>query len=95
MNKIKLTQDEVQSFAFGDLDGFEEVETVVDYEAMYKDYAPATTICKQCGTGKYYALDWDSYTSHYGIGEHIFHEDEIYEVQEVEETKIIKTWKAV
>lgn len=63
MNKIKVNP---RDFVCGDIEDFEDVETEVDMDAMYKDYAPATTICKQLSTGKFFALDWDKYTSHYG-----------------------------
>lgn len=92
MNTIKVNP---QDFVWGDIEDFEEVETVKDYDTLYKDYCSATTICKQISTGKFYALDWNSYESHYGSGESTFDSDEIYEVQQVEKVTVEKIWKAV
>ena len=92
--KIKLTVEETEAFAFGDTNDFTKVDQVCDYEGMYKDFVNCTTICKQDATGKFYALDWNKYTSHYGRGEHEFSSNEIYEVEEVEVVKVTKEWKA-
>jgi hypothetical protein len=94
--KIKLSQEDTEAFAFNDgPEGFIKVNEVCDYEDMYKDFVPCTTIQKQESTGKLFALDWQKYTSHYGQGEDEFPSNEIYEVEEVEKVKVTKEWKAV
>ena len=92
-NRIKI--EDPQVFAWGDMEDYEEVETVVDYESLYKDMASATSICKHTPTGKFFALDWDSYQSHYGSGESDYPNDEIYEVQQVDKVVTTKEWVAV
>ena len=88
-------EEEAKYFAWGDHQDFDIVETVKDYDALYKDYCPATTIAKHIETGKFYALDWDSYESHYGMGESMFNELSVYEVEQQEEVRVTKTWVAV
>ena len=92
-NTIKI--ENPRAFVWGDMEDYEEVETVVDYESLYKDMAPATTICKHIPTGKFYALDWDSYQSHFGSGESDYPNDEIYEVEQKEKVVVTKEWVAV
>ena len=92
-NTIKI--ENPRAFARGDMEDYEEVETAVDYESLYKDMASATTICKHIPTGKFYALDWDSYQSHDGDGESAYPEDEIYEVEQKEKVVVTKEWVAV
>lgn len=92
---MKIYIEDPRAFIYGDMEDFEEVETVVYHDEAYKDLAPATTICKNISTGKYFALDWQQYTSHYGLGESQFDENEAYEVYEVEVVTTTKEWKAV
>ena len=92
-NTIKI--ENPRAFAWGDMEDYEEVEIVVDYESLYKDMASATTICKHVPTGKFYALDWYSYQSHYGSGESDYPNDEIYEVEQKEKVVVTKEWVAV
>lgn len=91
MDIIKI--EDPHCFVYGDLEDFEEVETVVDFDSMYKDYAPATTICKQLSTGKFFALDWEQYQSHYGCGEDEYPNNTLYEVYQVEVVTTTKEWK--
>lgn len=90
---MKIYIEDPGAFIYGDIEDFEEVETVVDYEEAYKDLAPATTICKQISTGKFFALDWQQYTSHYGSGESQYDENEAYEVHQVDVVTTTKEWK--
>lgn len=85
-------REEARMFSWGDHPDFDEVETVKNYDYLYKDSCPATTIGKHTETGKFYALDWTSYESHYGNGESEYDDLELYEV-EIQETVITqKEW---
>lgn len=96
MTTILLEDEETaRDFAWGDHPDFEEVETVKDYDSLYKDSCPATTIAKHTETGKFYALDWYSYESHYGSGESEYNDLELYEVEQVTKTIVVKEWKKV
>jgi hypothetical protein len=92
---MKLSDEEVRAFVYEDHPLFEHVEEVVDLESMYKDYCPATTISKKIGTEEYWAIDWDSYMSHYGSGEHMFHDNNLYRVEQVEKVTVTKEWKRI
>lgn len=96
MSTIELkNKNEARSFVWGDMEGFTEVETVKDLDELYQDSCPATTVCKQESTGKYYALDWTSYESHYGSGESEYDDTVLYEVELQEKTVVVKEWVAV
>jgi len=97
MNNIIQLKDEREAkyFSWGDHSDFDIVETVKDYDSLYKDFCSATTIAKHTETGKFYALDWDSYESHYGRGESEYPNTEVYEVQQVEKVVTTKEWKPV
>ena len=73
---------------------FKHVEDIDDCDSLYKDFISCTTVCQQVSTGKYFALDWSKYVSHYGQGDHEFPSNEIYEVEEIEVVKVTKEWKA-
>lgn len=88
-------EEEAKYFTKGDHPDFEHVETVKDYDALYKDYCPATTFATHAETGKFYALDWQSCESHYGVGEDIFNELSVYEVQQAERIIVKKEWVKV
>lgn len=93
MSAIELKdEDEAREFVGGYLEGFTKVETTLDLECMYKDLTPATTVFKQESTGKYFALDWNKYTSHYGDGESEFHNKILYEVKRVDVVKTVTEW---
>lgn len=96
MTTIQLKdEEEAKHFSWGVHPDFEEVETIKDYEALYKDYCTATTIAKHTKTGKFYALYWESYESHYGHGESEYPNTKVYEVQQVEKVVTTKEWIAV
>lgn len=82
-------------FTCGDHPDFEEIETVKDYEALYKDSCPATTIAKHTESGRFYALDWTSYESHYGRGESEYDNLVLYEVEQKEKVVVTKEWVPV
>ena len=89
---MTLTEDEARSFAYDDHPDYDEVETIIDYDVMYKDYAPATTISKKLSDGTFWALDWDSYQSHYGSGESMFNSNELRQVKQIEKVITTKEW---
>lgn len=94
--KIKLTEQQAKEFArLGGTGDFNEVDQVSYPETLYKDFMACTTICKQASTGKFFAIDWSKYVSHYGPGSSEVDSTEIYEVEEVEKVKVTKEWKAV
>lgn len=95
MKEILLDENSVRAFAHGDHPDFEEVEVVKDYESLYKDSCLATTIAKYTETGDFYALDWYSYESHYGHGEHTYPNQSVYKVTQVEKTVVTKEWVKV
>lgn len=93
--KIKLTEEQAWGFATEGTDDFKHIEDIDDYDSLYKDSLNCMTICQQESTGKYFALDWSKYVSHYGLGESELQGTEIYEAEQVEVVKVIKEWKAV
>ena len=93
--KIKLTEEQVRDFAWGDLAGFTLVDSIEDVESVYKEAMQVETICKQESTGKYFSLNWSKSISHFHEGEHEYPDTEVTEVEEVEFVKVIKEWKAV
>ena len=90
-----LTKKQILEYLYGDLDGYDVVETVKDYENLYKDSCPATTVAFHAESGKYFALDWQSYESHYGHGEDEYPDDTLYEVKLEEKTVVTKEWLPV
>lgn len=96
---IKLEHENLSTFAWEGLDLGEEeyefVETIEDLDNLYKDYCPATTICKRLSDNTYWALDWSYYKSHYGSGEHEYYNDEIYQVKQVEKVITTKEWISI
>lgn len=94
---MHLTRDEVKQIARGDHPDFDVVEEDVDYENMYKDFATCNVIAKQVSTGKFFSINYDQYTSHYGSGESEYEAQDAVEVHLVtkEVTKIVKSWEAV
>lgn len=88
-------REDARYFVWGDHIDFEPVETVKDYDALYKDSCPATTIAKHTESGKFYALDWTSYESHYGNGESEYDSLVLYEVEQKEKVVVTKVWEAV
>lgn len=95
MSTIILDEDEARCFVWGDYEGFEEVETVVDHDSGYKDMAPATTIGRRISDNTFWELCWDQHTAHYSDGEHMFNDNVLHQVEQVTETIVIKTWKRV
>lgn len=93
--KIKLTEEQAWEFAEEGIEDFKHIESIDDYDSLYKDSLNCTTVCQQVSTGKYFALDWSKYVSHYGQGESELQGTEIYEVEQVEIVKVTKEWKAV
>ena len=89
MSKIVLDEESVRYFAHGELDGYTHVDTIIDYEAGYKDLAPAETICQRDSDKTYWSLCWEYYTSHYGMGESMYNDETINQVEKQVETKTI------
>jgi hypothetical protein len=86
---------EAKLFSWGDLEGWEFVETVDYPDTQYKDFMTATTIAIKEDTGDHYALDWDKYTSYYGSGEHEFPNLEVYQVKKETITVVSEIWSPV
>lgn len=97
MSVIELSEEEAHAFAWGDLEGYTEVECIVDHESMYKDCAPAETICKRDSDGTCWSLSWDKYMSHYGSGDHMYHDTRITQVVSTTVTRTITetVWEPV
>jgi hypothetical protein len=94
---IHLTEDQVRQIVHEDSSQYPQIESDVDYESSYKDYAPASVIFQDLNTGKYYGLFYQEYTSHYGDGSNQYEAQDCPEVHLVtkEVTKIVKSWEAV
>ena len=90
-----LTEKQILEYLYDDLDGYEVVETIKDYESLYKDSCPAMTVSFHEESGKYFALDWMSYESHYGSGENEYPNNTLYEVKFEEKTVVTKEWLPV
>lgn len=88
-NSIVLTEDEAQEFAYGDHPNFVFVDEICDYEDLYKDQVPATTICKRVSDDTFWSLDWSKYVSHYGYGESSFYDTTITKVEKVVTERLV------
>lgn len=95
MSGIILTEEDAAAFAWGDLEGFEVVETEIDYEGGYKDLAPATTIGKRLSDGTFWALEWSKHTAHYSDGDNQFYDNVLRQVEKVIQTIVVKKWERV
>ena len=92
-NKVKVSEPRYLNWE-GD-DKYEIIETIIDYDTLYKDMASATTYFTETETGDIYALDWDSYESHYGSGESDYPNDIMYRVRIEEVVEVKKVYVTV
>jgi hypothetical protein len=97
MPSIHLTEDQVRQVIQEDSDRYLLIEEDVDYENDYKDYVGASAVFQDLFSGKYYELQYQQYTSHYGDGENQYEAQDCPEVHLVtkEVTKIVKSWEVV
>ena len=97
MPSIHLTEDQVRQIVHEDTTQYLLIEEDVDYGGSYKDYAGAGVVFQDLFSGKYYELQYQRYTSHYGDGENQYEDQDCPEVHLVtkEVTKIVKSWEAV
>ena len=94
MNKIEIKNPREWVWE-GYPDNFEEIEVNKDYDTLYKDMCNATTIFRNKDDNTYWALDWDSYESHYGSGESNYDNYFIYQVEPKVKVIEVKTWEVV
>jgi hypothetical protein len=96
MSNIKLTREQFRDLCCEDyLEGFEIVEEG-DWELDYK-WQHKEMIVKEVATGKFYCCTISRSGSPYPDYYYSYEDGgtDLVEVEQVEETRIIKTWKAV
>ena len=92
-NKVKVS--EPREMAWEGDDKYEHIETIIDYGTLYKDMASATSYFTEVSSGDIYALDWDSYESHYGSGESEYPNDIMYRVRIEEVVEVKKVYVVI
>lgn len=92
-NRVKVSNP--REMAWEGSAGYEHIETIVDYDTLYKDMASATSYFTEVSSGDIYALDWDSYESHYGSGESDYPNDIMYRVRIEEVVEVKKVYVTV
>lgn len=92
---IFLSEEEVKKIAYEIHKTYIVEQQTVDYDSMYKDYAPCYVIFSRLSDGKTFELVYDQYQSHYGYGEDNFSDQTAHEVTKEIVTIQKEVWNRV